>query len=147
MRQPINKQPQTVNHVMARKKTQNKHNNRYDPLFSEPECYICHNYGHKVADCRLKNYKPDSNHRDENIKVWKNKEDNRCGLVLLAQRQKNPWYIDSGFSSHMTSDKSKFLSLKESKSRNVTFGNDAPGKIRCKGLVRLNDRRGKAHDV
>jgi len=73
MRQPSNKQPQTVNHVMVGKKMQIKHNNRYDPLFNEPECYICHNYGHKAIDCRLNNYKPDSNHRDENIKVWKKK--------------------------------------------------------------------------
>jgi hypothetical protein len=51
MRQPGNKQPQTVNHVMTGKKAQIKHNNHYDPLFNEPECYICHNYGHKVADC------------------------------------------------------------------------------------------------
>jgi hypothetical protein len=47
----------------------------------------------------------------------------------------------------MTCDKSKFLSLKESKSGNATFGNDAPGKIRGKGLVRLSNGRGKAQDV
>jgi hypothetical protein len=88
MRQPSNKQPQTANHVMARKKTQIKNNNRYDPLFNELECYICHNYGHKDTYCGLKNYKIDSNHRAENIKVWKKIEDNKCGLVLSAQRQK-----------------------------------------------------------
>jgi hypothetical protein len=147
MRQPSNKQTQTANHVMAGKRTQIKHNNRYDPLFNELECYICHNYGHKAADCRLKNYKPVSNHRAENVNVWKKKEDNKCGLVLAAQRQKNPWYIDNGCSSHMTGDKSKFLSLKESKSGNVTFGNDAPGKIRGKGLVSLGNGRAKAQDV
>ena len=79
-RQPSNKQPQTINHVMARKRTQVKHNNsyehknRYDLLFSEPECYICHNYGHKVADCRLRNYKPDLIPTAKNVKVWKKKE-------------------------------------------------------------------------
>jgi hypothetical protein len=46
--------------------------------------------------------------------------------VLSAQRKKNPWYIDSGSSKHMTVDKSKFLTLSDSKSGNVTFGNDAP---------------------
>jgi hypothetical protein len=29
----------------------------------------------------------------------------------------------------------------------VTFGNDAPGKIKGKGLVRLSNGRGKAQDV
>jgi hypothetical protein len=121
MRHPSNKQPQTANHVMVGKRTQNKYNNCYDPLFNEPQCYICHNYGHKSADYRLNNYKPDSNHRAENIKVWKKNEDNKCGLVLSAQRKNNPWYIDSGCSSHMTGGKSKFLLLKENKSGSVTF--------------------------
>jgi hypothetical protein len=132
---------------MVGKKTQIKHNDHYNPLFNELECYIYHNYGHKATDCRLKNYKLVSNHSAENVNVWKKKEDNKCGLVLVAQRQKNPCYIDSGFSSHMTGDKSKFLSLKESKSGNVTFGNDAPRNIRGKGLVILGNGRAKAQDV
>ena len=57
--------------------------------------------------------------------------------MLSAQRQKDPWYIDSGCSKHMTGDKCKFLSLSEHKSGDVTFGNDAPRKIRGKGLVSL----------
>ena len=73
---------------MVGKRMQIKHNNCYDPLFNELECYIYHNYGHKDADCHLKNYKTDSNHRAENVKVWKKNEDNKCGLVFLAQKQK-----------------------------------------------------------
>jgi hypothetical protein len=124
-----------------------EHNNLYDLLFSEPECYIYHNYGHKAVDCRSRNYKPYLIHTAENVKVWKKKEDDKCGLVLLAQRQKNPWYIDSGCSKHMSGDKSKFLTLSESKSGNVTFGNDAPGKIKGKGIVSLSNGKGKAQDV
>jgi hypothetical protein len=147
MRQPSNKPPQTANHLMVGKRTQVKHNNHYDPLFNESECHICHNYGHKVVDCRLKNYEPDLNPSAENVKVWKKRESDKCGLVLSAQRQKNPWYIDSGCSKHMTRDKGKFLSLSENKSGNVTFGNDAPGKIKGKGMVSLSNGRGKAQDV
>jgi hypothetical protein len=47
----------------------------------------------------------------------------------------------------MTGDKSMFLSLSESKSGNVTFGNDAPGKIKGKGMVSLSNGKGKAQDV
>jgi hypothetical protein len=83
-----------------------EHNNRYDLLFSEPECYICHNYGHKAADCRLRNFKPDLNPTAKDFKIWKKKEDDKCRLVLSTQRQNNPWYIDSGCSKHMTGDKS-----------------------------------------
>jgi hypothetical protein len=62
-----------------------------------------------------------------------------CGLVLSAQRQKYTWYIDSGCSNHMIGDKNKFILLKENKSGSVTFGNDAPGKIKVKGLVILSN--------
>jgi hypothetical protein len=152
-RQPRNTQPHTINHVMAGKRTQVKHNNsyehknHYDLLFSELECYICRNYSHKVANCRLRNFKPDSNPIAENFKVWKKKEDDKCGLVLSTQRQNNPWCIDSGCSKHMTGDKSKFLTLSERKSWNVTFGNDAPGKIKGKGMVSLSNGKGKSQDV
>jgi len=73
MRQPSNKQPHTANHVMDGKMTQVKHNNRYDPLLNEPECYTYHNYGHKAADCHLRNYEPDLNPSAENVKVWEKK--------------------------------------------------------------------------
>jgi hypothetical protein len=82
-----------------------------------------------------------------NVKVWKKKEDDKCGLVLSTQRQNNPWYINSGCSKYMTKDKSKFLTLSESKSGNVTFGNDAPGKIKGKGMVSLSNGKGKSQDV
>jgi hypothetical protein len=47
----------------------------------------------------------------------------------------------------MTGDKSKFMSLIESKSRNITFGNDALGKIKGKGMVSLSNGKGKAQDL
>jgi hypothetical protein len=124
-----------------------EHNNHYDLLFSEPECYNFHNYGHKVADCHLKNYKSDLIPTTENVKVWKKKVDDKCGLVLSAQRKKSPRYIDSGRSKHMSGDKSKFLTLSDRKSGNVTFGNDAPGKIKGKGIVSLSNGKRKDQDV
>jgi hypothetical protein len=124
-----------------------EHNNRYDLLFSEPECYNYHNYGHKAVDFHLRNYNPDLIPTAENVKVWKKKADDKCGLVLSAQKQKNPWYIDSRCSKHMIGDKSKFLTLSENKSGNVTFRNDAPGKIKGKGMIRLSNGNGKAQDV
>jgi hypothetical protein len=133
--------------MQVKHNNRNEHNNCYDLLFSEPQCYNCHNYGHKAAECRLRNYKPDLNLAVENFKVWKKKEDDQCRLVLSSQRQKNPWYIDNGCSKYMTRDKSKFLTLSESKSGNVTFGNDAPGKIKGKGMVSLSNGKGKAQDV
>ena len=84
------------------RRTHNRHTNHFDLLYNKLECYICHNYGYKALECHLKNYRPDSrmNYSAENVKVWKKKESNKCGLVLSAQKQKNPWYIDSGCSKH-----------------------------------------------
>ena len=39
------------------------------------------------------------------------------------------------------------MSLTEHKSGNVTFGNNAPGKIKGKGMVKLSNGKGKAQDV
>ena len=68
---------------MDGKMMQVKHNNSYD----HNNLYD-HNYGHKAADCRLRNYKPDLIPTTENVKVWKKKEDDKCGLVLLAQNKR-----------------------------------------------------------
>ena len=108
----------------AQRITHDRYNNSFDLLYNEPECYVCHNFGHKASNCHLKDYKTDPrvNYFAESAKVWKNKANNKCFLVLSVQRKKGPWYIDSGCSKHMTGDKSNFLSLSENKSGNVTFG-------------------------
>jgi len=66
------------------------HRNPFASLYNEPECYFCHNFGHKASECRLKLYKPKSKkpQTSGNVKLWKKKEDNKCGLVFLAQKQK-----------------------------------------------------------
>jgi hypothetical protein len=122
-------------------------NNNFDLLKTEVQCYTCHNFRHKSIDYWLRNYEPDLKSPAENVKFWKKKESDKCGLVLFAQRKTNPWYTDSGCSKHRTGDKGKFLSLSERKSRNITFGNDAPGKIKGKGMVNLSNGKGKAQDV
>jgi len=86
-------------------------------LYNEPECYVCHNFGHKASNCYMKNYKtePRMNYSAKNSKVWKKRESNKCGLILSTLKKKDPWYIGSGCSRHMTGDKSKFMCLSESK--------------------------------
>ena len=77
---------------------------------------------------------------------WKKKL-NKCDLALIAQDQQSQWYMDSGCSKHMTGDRSKFVTFDEKKSGNVTFDNDKAGKIKGKGLVSMDNGRGKAHDI
>jgi hypothetical protein len=45
----------------------------------------------------------------------KKKDSEKCGLVLSAQKQKDPWNIDSGCSKHMTGDKDKLMSIVKEK--------------------------------
>ncbi|XP_021747543.1 uncharacterized protein LOC110713397 [Chenopodium quinoa] len=55
----------------------------------------------------------------------------------------NSWYLDSGCSKHMTSDKSKFLSLEDYPGGTVTFGNNKKGEIIGKGKI----GRSKSHSI
>jgi hypothetical protein len=64
--------------------------NHFDLLNNELECYKCHNFDHKAADCRLRNYKPDLNSSTEDVKVWKKKDSEKCGLVLSISKTKRP---------------------------------------------------------
>jgi hypothetical protein len=72
--------------------------------------------------------------KNENIQLnrmyGERKEKSHCNLVLSVQKQKDPWYIDSGCSKHMSGDKEKFITLSERKAGKVTFGKNAPGKVR-----------------
>jgi hypothetical protein len=43
--------------------------------------------------------------------------------ALRAQNNKDKWYIDSGFSSHMTGARTKFITLKKNEGR-LTFGDN-----------------------
>jgi transposase InsO family protein len=103
----------------------------------------------KLQTVHLKNYKADPRIKPlaRNASTWKKKDSEKCGLVLSAQKQKDPWYIDSGCSKHMTGDKDKFMSISKRKTGNVTFGNDEPGKIKGKGMVSLSNGKGKSQDV
>lgn len=130
-----------------------KNNNPFSLLFDVTKYSCCHNFGHKYYECQLINFKPQSqdNHRIEESMLWKNKkeekETNKCSLVLDVHNQNNQRYVNNGYSKHMARDKSKFLTLNGNKFGNVTFDNDALGKIMGKGRVSLNNGRGKAHDV
>ena len=52
----------------------------------------------------------------------------RCSKA--QPKKKQPWYLDSGCSRHMTSDESLFQELDRKKSGNVSFGDNSKGIIR-----------------
>ena len=60
---------------------------------------------------------------------------------MYAEGQENQWYIDSGCSKHMTSDREKLHSYNAlEKEKSVSFGNDTPAVIKSKGSVLLKEK-------
>ena len=47
------------------------------------------------------------------------------------------WYLDSGYSRHMTGDQSLFKFFESKKGGNVTFGNGSKSQIKGKGIISL----------
>jgi hydroxymethylpyrimidine/phosphomethylpyrimidine kinase len=90
--------------------------------------------------------------KKELIGIWKRKKEQEMQkkdesmlvkTTLHAQNKENQWYIYSGCSSHMTGDKSKFLTLKEVNGGSVTFGSDVTARIARKGTLSLNNGKTK----
>jgi hypothetical protein len=65
----------------------------------------------------LKKYKagPRINPLARNANTWENKDSEKIGQVLSDKKQKDPWYIDSGCSKHMTGDKDNLFSISKGK--------------------------------
>jgi hypothetical protein len=58
-----------------------------------------------------------------------------CTISLIAKQKKHGWYVDSGYSKHMRSDRDKFLTLRKERDGSVSFGNDDLAKIIGKDTV------------
>ena len=65
-------------------------------------------------------------------------EDEATALVTCMNKN-DKWIIDSGFSHHMTGDKSKFTSFTQD-GNSVRFGNNALCLIKGKGSIRLTEK-------
>jgi hypothetical protein len=130
----------------------NRNYNPFDPLMDQNiVCYKCNNLGHKALDCR--EMKEDNHMPNVCIPTttWKRKEiphneNFRIALVAKECKEEDEWLIDSGYSSHMTGDQSKFVSLKK-KGGNVAFGDESSTKILGKGIVKLGSENVKSEKI
>jgi hypothetical protein len=83
--------------------------------------------------------------------IWRrkeipNNEDCRIALTTEECKEEDEWYIDNGFSSHMTGDQDKFISWKR-KGGNVAFEYDSSTKILGEGVVDLGRKNVKSKNV
>ena len=83
-----------------------------------------------------------SNHnKKEDESCFENQEclSHACLFVHIALKVFNSclWYLDSGCSRHMTSDKSLFKSLKERKDGYVMFGDGSHSQVLGKGTIEI----------
>jgi hypothetical protein len=58
--------------------------------------------------------------------------------TLCAKNNKDKWYIDNGFSSHMIGDRKKFITLKKNEG-SLTFRYKDTSKIVGKGTLSLDN--------
>jgi hypothetical protein len=66
--------------------------------------------------------------------------------TLHAQKNKDKWVVDNGCSSHMTRDRTKFITLKKNEG-NVTFGDNDISKIIGKCTLSIDNGRAKVEKV
>jgi hypothetical protein len=130
--------------------------NIFESLSTEVECYKCNNFGHMAKYCRLtipprESQQNINSHIHEPQRIWIRKMDQfnteECTLSLQDKHKRCGWYVDSGFSKHMTGDMDKFLTLKKERDGSVSFGNDNSAKIIGKGTVNLGSKDAKAENV
>jgi hypothetical protein len=76
------------------------------------ECLKCNNYGHEASEYIFSKYVKEIN-IPNNQKLWNKKQVEKieCKVAMYAKNKGCQWYIDNGFSKHMTRDQRKFLNL------------------------------------
>ncbi|GJZ89940.1 putative RNA-directed DNA polymerase [Tanacetum coccineum] len=106
-------------------------------------CSHCDKNGHSDDSCW---FKPESAKFAEK----EDKEEDEFLFMTLSEINKpinEVWYIDSGFSHHMTGDKSRFKLLDETIKSKVLLGNDIPAGANEANIWKAFAKQGRVCDV
>ncbi|WRX23682.1 Integrase [Theobroma cacao] len=124
----------------------------------ELTCFECKKLGHFKSKCPLlKEETPKKNKKSKKAMVaatWLDsdtsnseaEEEKAEEIANLAQlKKKQPWYMESGYSRHMTGDEMLFAQIEKRKVGTVSFGDNSKGRIHGIGTVGKNSQTQISH--
>ncbi|KAA8547740.1 hypothetical protein F0562_004169 [Nyssa sinensis] len=101
------------------------------------QCYHCKKYGHIKADCWYKdqqmNYAAENGEKSSKLFMTHFDPNNKSSDV---------WFVDRGYSNHMTGMKSLFKELDETQKLKVQLGNAKEMQVEGKGTVGIESTHG-----
>jgi hypothetical protein len=107
-----------------------------------PQCHYCHKYGHLERNCYAK--MRDMENKGANTLVEETKNEKLFISSFMAHNEESEaWYIDSGCSTHMTSQEELFTRINDNYSGKVVFGDDRVSKVKGKGTIAIPALHGK----
>ncbi|KAA8541944.1 hypothetical protein F0562_023096 [Nyssa sinensis] len=102
----------------------------------KPQCHNCKRFGYVQKDCQIKT------NQQVSFTEEKEGEGNLFFACQAVTETKNDvWFLDSGCSNHMTSNKSIFLDMDASINSQVKMGNEHLFKLKAKPHLELKQRR------
>lgn len=132
----------------------NNNTNNTDRQKKPYKCNFCKKAGHKASDCWKKN--PEK--QKENTKQSASKAEEEAFLAVTSKLEEmaiiatalnteeepnNNWCVDSGVTSHMCHDKSKFTKLIPVTNQKVRLAAEVTTEIKGKGTIHLTVSNGK----
>ncbi|KAK2977872.1 hypothetical protein RJ640_020216 [Escallonia rubra] len=98
----------------------------------KPQCHNCKKFGHIKKDCRF------LDNQQAKFSEEKEGEDNMFYACQMASEQKKDvWYLDSGCSNHMTSNRGIFVDIDSSVNSQIIMGNGSIVKAKGKGTIAI----------
>ncbi|KAK2579077.1 hypothetical protein KPH14_010926 [Odynerus spinipes] len=101
-------------------------------------CYFCKKAGHLKRDCRrYKFWKSRQEKVNQVVEKGNPKDKELCFSAACKRMGSKEWYVDSGATSHMTSDRNFFLDFIPRSSENIRTANGESIKVCGSGIGRL----------
>lgn len=112
---------------------------------SKLSCFFCKRHGHLKKDCKKYKAWKDKKSKEEKMAADKTTVNDKANKVeqssefmfMVSSRGFNEWIIDSGATSHVTSDKSHFTTFEHTTSTSLNVANGEKVNIRGKGTCKL----------